>query len=249
MIQNALQRTKFPIAVLIILLQRMPLWQSHLLPRLSAPAIQILQKTVITAAALGAPHSLSGQSQSKYSVDRSSNSNQVGEAMWITFSINITPESWEIEGQMPPGLYATDLSNQLRVQSGLLAADFGIITGIPSQEGVYKLTLTPWEFINGTGETAPDPPGKLQITINVAPGEVDPPEKPIITFSIQGEVLTLSWKHTAQFPYSVERSNDLNLWLPSPSEPTINGETATLSFSQDENLYAFYRLVESPVSQ
>ncbi|MDQ8184993.1 hypothetical protein [Pelagicoccus sp. SDUM812002] len=240
-------RLHLALGMLMLILQRSPIvkmiaYTKHLQP--NAPVVRIIQSIAIPAATLAAPHAVSGASTSSYDVEYINTPElKVGVEAVIKFSNTITPRSWTIEGNLPPGMRVTDLRLRKSAVNGVITADIGIITGTPNQAGTYDLVLTPWSNVDGTGDTAPEPePGALRIKLTVLPDQTTPLVAPVIVFKKQNNTLTLNWDATAADGFSLKESYDLGTWLPINQEPTISDGDASIIFPLTSSVSVFYRL-------
>ncbi|MBT5815248.1 MAG: hypothetical protein HOI15_13015, partial [Opitutales bacterium] len=89
----------------------------------------------------------------------------VGSQFSQSFSISgLDAASWKILGSIPPGLTATGPSGET-LQGSTLNASSGILSGIPSTEGIYNLTVQAYDQSDLAGITD-EKSYSLQITIN-----------------------------------------------------------------------------------
>ncbi|MBK1878884.1 hypothetical protein JIN87_18520 [Pelagicoccus mobilis] len=220
-----------------------------LVSRISLPSVQIVQKAILTSAALGSTHALSGATTSEYRVNDSSyrirnatilhpESGQVGDKVDIEFSNTITPASWEVtQGELPDGLRLTDFLEQAELVDGKINASSLLILGTYTKAGNYGITLKPWSEANGEGETAPQ---NLSITFQIAEGQLPPPE---ISYRKTEVHLVLSWDTDSGQGFELKHSRDLSIWSsPSPiTSSEEDGQTkVTIPLSEIDSDY--YRL-------
>ena len=89
----------------------------------------------------------------------------VGSQFAQTFFISgLEAASWKVLGSIPPGLTITGSSEET-MQGTILNASSGVLSGIPSTEGVYDLTVQAYDQSNLAG-TTDDKSHSLQIIIN-----------------------------------------------------------------------------------
>lgn len=240
------QKSPLALYALAILLQRSPALKSLLSileHQSKAPIPRILQSAILPSVALATPHALSGATTSTYNVQPANPSNgTVGVEMAIGFSINIEAESWRIEGELPPGLRATDLRKRINAENGILPTDFGLITGTPTQAGEWTLTLSPWENNNGTGDTAPEP---LTLQINIEPSEAQGNDRPKLSFERDSQTLHLSWPASPIRTFQIQTSDNLSNWTPVDHTPIATNELLRISIPITSNTARFYRLTPS----
>ncbi|MBK1878883.1 hypothetical protein [Pelagicoccus mobilis] len=236
-------RLHLALGILMLILQRSPILKllahaQHL--QLGTPVARIIQAFALPAASLATPHALSGATNSSYSVDPDNPfTGKVGETVVIGFSINITPKSWSVDGDIPPGLRITDLRQRIEVENGLLVSSFGVISGDPTEAGSWDLTLTPWGNEDGTGEGPPTP---LVITITIEPGETLPPTPPELSFERSDQTLAIIWQIDPNHNFTTVTSTDFKAWAPISATPQINGGQARIELPITSRENAFYRL-------
>ena len=170
-------RLQATVALLVLFLQRTPLIrvvaEAEFRSGLSAP--RILRSAFLAAVSLGTLDAQTGSTQFD-SNPASPASAKVGEPFQLVFAVTGArglPGSWEVIGSLPPGL---TIQGAVEVQAGNYRFNgaTGSITGVPTKEGTYQLTLTAWQFANqegdsiegGSADDAIIPP----LVINVAPG-------------------------------------------------------------------------------
>lgn len=237
----------------MLLLQRSPVlkmlaYAKHLQP--NAPIARILQSIALPATALATPHALSGASSSTSSVYTVEYINTpevtVGTDAVISFDNSFNPESWRIQGDIPPGMRITDLRQRKNVENGVIATGLGLIVGTPTQAGTYDLVLTPWSEDDGTGDTAPEPdPGALRLSITVLPNQATPLVSPEINFSRNVDQVTLSWQVDQAHGFELKASSNLTAWTAVSSNPVVNDGVARITFPITEIANTFYRLEPS----
>ncbi|MDQ8180726.1 hypothetical protein [Pelagicoccus sp. SDUM812005] len=240
-------RLHLSLALLLLVLQRSPalkllLHAKHL--QASAPVARILQSFALPAAALATPHALSGASTSSYTVEYINTPEvKVGVTAVISFSNSITPQSWTLAGELPPGLRVTDLRQRKDLVDGVIATGLGLLVGTPTQAGTYDFVLTPWSNPDGTGETAPEPdPGALRLSITVLPDDTAPSAAPEITFTTHPGSIDLSWQADAALGFTLAESSDLQAWTPVATLPQVTQNVASISFPITGGNPTFYRL-------
>ena len=160
---SSVRRTLTRVSSLLLLFQKTPLIQ-FLLPEASilgnAHVINAAALTIATVAGLGAYDSVSGAtavaqtapSPGSSTVAATSGTN-LNFVMQITGGGGHTPSSWTVTGALPPGMTHANSKNS-KTDS---------ISGIPTQEGSYPITIKAWENSGGSGRSATG-----NFTINVA---------------------------------------------------------------------------------
>ncbi|MDQ8180727.1 hypothetical protein [Pelagicoccus sp. SDUM812005] len=245
-------KLRLSLAVLVFLLQRAPNLPAGLLSRLSLPSIQIVQKAFIAAASLAAPHAVSGATTSKYNVNDASYTvanksilhiepAQVGLKTKIDISNTITAASWTIEGEMPPGLVATDIFDEVQLVDGVINTPFPVIKGTPTAPGPYGLILKPWSLKDGQGNTAPQ---LLGLAFDIAPEDPAPSTPPRLGYQRQADTITLYWTTDEAASYQLTRSTDLALWDPVTLTPVQNGDQSSIQIPLTQ--FEFYRFAPAP---
>jgi len=160
-------RIQATIALFVLFLQRTPLVrvvvEAEFRSGLSAP--RILRSAFLAAVSLGTLDAQTGATQFD-SNPASPASAKVGEPFQLVFAItgaNGSPGSWEVRS-MPPGL---TISGAVQNPVGTFRFDgeTGSITGSPTREGSYRLSLTAWQFAGQSGDTI-----GASLAINVAAG-------------------------------------------------------------------------------
>ncbi|MDQ8199869.1 hypothetical protein QEH56_17025 [Pelagicoccus enzymogenes] len=240
-------RLHWTLVFLLLALQRSPTLKLLLNAKqlqATSPVARILQSIALPAAALSTPHALSGASTSSYDVEYINTPElKVGVEAVIRFQNTITPLSWSLTGDLPPGMRLTDLRLRKSVVDGVIATDIGIITGVPSQAGTFDIVLTPWSNDDGTGDTAPEPdPGALRLSLSVLPAEEAPLVAPKLSIVRQHSTLSLSWQVDAAQNFRLVSSHDLSTWSPVSTNPLQSGNTASLELPLNDALRKFYRL-------
>lgn len=241
------------LGLLMLVLQRNPVSKllvnaKHLQP--NTPVARILQSFALPATALAVPHAVSGASSSTNSIYTVEYINtpevKVGSEAVISFENSFTPQSWRVQGEIPPGMRITDLRQKKIVENGVIATSLGLIIGTPTQDGTYDLVLTPWSETDGTGETAPEPdPGALHLRIVVLPGESQSPIAPELSISRTEDIVTLSWSIAAAQGFELKTSINLSTWETVSTFPTITDDTARITFTTTKSTPAFYRFQAS----
>ncbi len=243
-------RLHFALGLLMLILQRSPVlkmlaYAKHL--QFTAPIARILQSIALPATALAAPHAVSGATSSSYTVEYINTPEvKVGTDAVISFENSITPKSWSIQGDIPPGMRITDLRQRKSVENGVIVTGLGLIVGTPTQAGSYDLILTPWSEDDGTGDTAPEPdPGALRLSITVLPNESPPLVSPEIAFSRNEDQVTLSWQVEQAQGFELKASSNLTVWTTVSSNPIVAEGIARITFPITEIANTFYRLEPS----
>ncbi|MDQ8199868.1 hypothetical protein QEH56_17020 [Pelagicoccus enzymogenes] len=222
---------------------------SAFLSRLSVPSVQILQKAFFTTAGLAAPHALSGATVSKYNVNESTytvanksilhiESGQVGIRTTIDISNTVTAASWTIDGELPPGLVATDIFNEAQLIDGVINTPFPVIKGTPTTPGPYGLILKPWSLKDGQGNTAPQ---LLSIAFDISAADGPPPK---LHYQRNQQTLTLYWTTAEVGSYQLTRSTDLVQWAPITLTPIQNGDQSSIQIPLTQT--EFYRFAPNP---
>lgn len=249
MLRRILTKTQIPLALLILILQRAPQTYSFFLNRLALPSTQIIQKAFLATASLGAAHALSGATVSRYSVNNSNytigaqliihrETGQEGDPVQIGISNTITPQSWTVQGELPPGLRMTDFLQQAEPVDGIFNASAPYLLGNYTSAGNYVVTLTPWSGLDGTGDNAPK---DLTITFQIEEGPPAPATPPQISFERSDNTVTLVWETDAANGYQLTKSSNLESWTPIPSPaPETNGQTR-LALNPAPEQTEFYR--------
>ena len=177
---SSVRRTLTRVSSLLLLFQKTPLIQ-FLLPEASilgnAHVINAAALTIATVAGLGAYDSVSGAtavaqtapSPGSSTVAATSGTN-LNFVMQITGGGGHTPSSWTVTGALPPGMTHANSKNS-KTDS---------ISGIPTQEGSYPITIKAWENSGGSGRSATG-----NFTINVA-------APPSLAFSMQPASKTIA---------------------------------------------------------
>jgi len=235
--------------LLVLVLQRAPQLISTLVPRLSLPAVQIVQKAIFTAAALGGAHAVSGASETQYRVNdsryRIRNSTilhpetaKVGDTADIAISNSITAGSWElVQGQLPDGLRLTDFLEQAEMVEGTINASSLLILGTFTKAGNFGITLKPYSEANLGGSAAPQ---NLTITFEIAEGQLTAPD---LSYSRTELHLILSWNTADGQGFELKRSDDLATWtIASPLESVPDGDRTSVTLPLDGSASEFYRL-------
>lgn len=159
-----------PAALLLGLLQRTPVVRvvAAAADRLTgAPFGAMIRAATVSAASLGALHSLAGATV-LVTNQPSPLSATVGKAVSaIAFGINGPgvgqPGSWVVGGVVPPGLNFSGLTAPGTVNIANL-----VLSGTPTVSGNYSVTLRGWEDKNAKGNGSPT----YTYLINVTPGSV-----------------------------------------------------------------------------
>ncbi|MEM9158242.1 MAG: hypothetical protein AAGB46_04265 [Verrucomicrobiota bacterium] len=260
MYRRAIQRAKIPLIVLLVLLQRTPALFNRAVSQFSSAGIQILQKAIFSAAALGPLHAQSGASKTQYRVqsvagnpitydigDQTITHNEFG-IMGIPMIIGISnnnspaPRSWKLIGELPPGIRMTDTFEEFDLVNNVLEATFPLLIGTPTEVGNFQFQVEPW---SGPGATGDSPPQTLNFAISIQPGEIPPAEAPVLNISIQDNTAILSWDYDDQAPFDLKYSIDLDSWFDPPQVSTFNGGTASNSVALNGNAPYYFRLQQA----
>lgn len=158
-------------AVLLMLLQRIPVVRlvlpsaSHFASSIS----QTLRTTAISAAALGGIDTLVGATQltANPASPVSLNHGTPFQAALAVTGAPLVPGSYEIAGELPPGLNIPG-----RGANGVVNAQTFTITGTPGATGTYTLNIRAWEGANRTGHGGTP---TFPYVINVIGGPQPPP--------------------------------------------------------------------------
>lgn len=151
-IPKRLRFLNFSAAWLLLLLQRTPLlrWASTAAEFAPSRVVALLKASAVTAASLGAVHSLAGATQ--FVISNTSVSGTVGTAITpVAFSVTgaQTPAgSYRVSGTLPPGLTVTNASS-----SGVVNGTSGSITGTPTTAGSYSISVYAYEHTNASGDS------------------------------------------------------------------------------------------------
>lgn len=240
------QRLQVPSAILIALLQRSPV--SRILQAAEQlmsepPSAVFLKAAVASAASLGAVHTLAGATtyalvstqQSPLAVTVHVPITAVGFTVTNTMSIG----TWDIEGQIPPGLQFTAVEGGNTLTGpGILdattpGADDGyggmtggntqttpVISGTPTQTGTYNLSLTAYEYAGQGNLSSPT----YNFTITVAAAGTAP------SFTTQPQSQIVSTGATVAFTVAVSDPSASIKWQKNGT--TIPGATsATLTLA------------------
>jgi len=150
-------RINLPGALLIALLQRMPVLQVATAGEemvISSPVGAVLKSVVAAVAALGAVNSLAGATPLVPSSGTVAGiSVAAGTAVSVLYTVSGTPSSpgsWSITGSVPPGLNFSGLTAPGTVNIATLK-----LTGTPTTAGTYALTLQAFESPGGKGNKSP----------------------------------------------------------------------------------------------
>lgn len=246
---RSFQKLHLPLAVVIILLQRAPQLYSSLLARLSQPSIQIVQKAILTSAALAAPHAVSGATKSQYKVDEATynlgngdvshpETAKVGENVAIEISNTVTAASWTLSNSLPPGLRITDTFEEVEVENGVINAGFIRLIGTPTQEGIFAFKLRPWSMVNAGGT---DAPGDLVIFFTVEESDLPPPPPPTIRFTKNEDTLTLTWNSSEATAYQLVSSTALTSWTPVTQQAAESNGESSIQIPLLESEDTFFR--------
>ncbi len=149
-------RLAWPTTILVMLLQRTPVLRMLVNAEAGTGggAGQMLRALIPTAIALGATHTLTGQTHWT-SNPTPPISGQVGTDLSVVFALTggtATPESYSIVGTLPPGMTvpkATGTAGDLTLNS----TSGGSITGTPTTAGTFSVSLTAFDAPNrGSGQ-------------------------------------------------------------------------------------------------
>ncbi len=194
LLHRQLRWLNLPGAVLFALLQRTPA------VRLAATAAEyiaaspigvVLRNAAVTAASLGAIHSMAGATTLVTNSHNSPFSATVGTAVpTVVFGVQGTqgpPGSWKIGGSIPAGL-----SFSGRTTAGTVNTSALTLTGTPTTAGNYSMTLQAWENTNATGNGSPTYTYVINVTgsaANVPPAITTQPLSQTVT---AGALVTFS---------------------------------------------------------
>lgn len=241
-------RTQLTLGMLMLILQRSPaiklLIQAKSFVK-NAPSVRIIQSYVLPATALAAPHAISGATgaTAKYTIQLTDTPEvKVGLSAVIQFEVSITPESWTFAGEIPPGLRLTDLRNRVETVDNLLVTSKGVLRGVPTEAGIFQLTLTPWENPDGSGGTADEP---LVLNIVVAEGELLEVATPALAYSVQDDALTLKWENNAQQGFQLQTSTDFVHWTNVTQDPQVHNNQSSIQIPITSGDASFYQLKPS----
>ena len=155
---RALRALNLPTLSLLALLQRTPVVQVAATAEefvLSSPIGTVLKSFAAVAVSLGAMNSLAGATPLVVSSGSVSGiSVSTGTAVSVFYGVNGTqtpPQSWKVSGTFAPGLKFSGLSAAGTVNVASLQ-----LAGTPTAAGTYSVTITAYEFQNGTGIASPD---------------------------------------------------------------------------------------------
>jgi len=167
-IQMKLARAQVGLFILVALLQRTPVvkYAFQFEKALSAPIAKLIKTTTWVATGMGLFHATAGATTFSI-VPASPAEATVGEEFSLAFTITGTPEmvqSWGVTGSIPPGLTVPNL------MGNTLNSGTGTITGTPTTEGSYNISIKPWDRLNLSGDTTT----ARTITINVAAAPTPP---------------------------------------------------------------------------
>ncbi|MEM9161204.1 MAG: hypothetical protein AAGB46_19330 [Verrucomicrobiota bacterium] len=217
-LQMKLARYQVAIFTLVLLLQRAPMIR-HLVQfekAISAPMAQMIRWATVGATALGGMHTYSGASTLVSNIDLPA-VGQVDENFSLVLEVRDTasmPRSWTVEGNLPPGLAITGLSN------GSVNTVFLTIAGVPTQAGQFSFKVQPWRGLGGTGLTTDS--GAFDINIEVLGPPVDVVEPELTTSRVDDGIL-VEWEGVEGLTYSIERSPNLEDFVEDGRSISIEG--------------------------
>lgn len=200
------------------------------------PATRILQKLTLAAASLGSCHALSGATTAVYSTSPEPPFQfETGDSVTIAFGVSNTDapaRSWSVTGNLPPGLTVTGTQGQPLSSSGVFNAQFGQITGSPSQAGVYTFFLQPWKERNGAGNTAE----ALEVSFTITATPAPEPIAPVASIHIEPASFLVSWSIKNGQSYRLQSSsNPLNpdSWSDFPAAIQTEGNSQSATLAKD----------------
>lgn len=170
-------RTQMATLALVAVLQKSPAMVRvfNAVKHSIEPATRIFQKAIVTAAALGSYHAVSGATTATYTTTVSMPlALNVGEEFVMAFGVSNTmtaAQSWSVTGDIPPGLIVGGLVSGPMNGQGVFNDQFGTISGAPTQAGSYTLFVKPWNRRDAQGNTAE----ALQIDVTVNGAASSPP--------------------------------------------------------------------------
>lgn len=170
-------RLAWPMTMLVLLLQRTPVLRMILNAGAgpgTGAAGQFLRAMIPAAFAIGATHTLTGQTR-WITNPTSPVSGTVGTPLTVVFAFtgnSATPESYSIVGTLPSGLSvtgATGIAGNLTLNSSA----GGTITGTPTASGAFTVTLTAFDSPNrGLGTHGSSP--LFNLTFNIVSPNAPP---------------------------------------------------------------------------
>ncbi len=195
---------------LVVVLQRSPMMRilTILERAIKAPMSRMVQFTTGAVATVGVQQAVTGATTFTAN-PASPTTATVGQSFNLAFAVTGAPSavgSWEVLGNLPPGLSIPGLSGTT------LNVKVGSIAGVPTTPGTYDITVQPFEKLNLNGDTNKQ---RYPISITVD-GETPPPvtifsaspSSNVIgqagasflqTFSISG-MTAASWEITGALP-------------------------------------------------
>ena len=155
-LQRRLHWFNLPTGLLIALLQRTPVLRVAAAVEemvTASPAGAVLKSMALATASLGAIDTLAGATTAQLVTSNNSPSGvsvtvgTAGVAVAISLTgTNTATQSWTITGPIAPGLSFSGLTSAGTTNTSIL-----LLSGTPTAAGIYEVTLTAWQNLNGSG--------------------------------------------------------------------------------------------------
>ena len=174
-LQRRLHWFNLPTGLLIALLQRTPVLRvaAAVEEMITASSVgAVLKSVALATASLGAIDSLAGATTAQLVTSNNSPSGisvtvgTAGVAVAISLTgTNTATQSWTITGPIAPGLSFSGLTSAGTTNTSIL-----LLSGTPTTAGIYEVTLTAWQNLNGSGNAH-----SYFYTVTVTAGATSPP--------------------------------------------------------------------------
>jgi hypothetical protein len=218
----AMPRAQLAAITLVAVLQKTPAaFRALSIPAQSVePTARILQKLTLTAASLGSYHAMTGATSAVYSTAPDPPfAFERGESVTIAFGVSQTEthaQSWEVSGDVPPGLAVSGTLGEPLSDDGVFNAQFGQISGVPTEAGIFTFYLKPWKFRDAQGPTAE----AFELSITVTSPAAHTLETPQVTIQTAPDHFIVSWSVETGQTYRLQTTDnplDEDSWTDFPA--------------------------------